>query len=152
MKSASIRSLFLVALLSIFATGCGSKQGPPTPDQATFTKLNEFGELYRVYSLTYKKPPKTKADAAKVENAVPSGLTSINNGDIIGFWGAELPDLGEEPGSATSDKILAYEKDVPTKGGNVLTLDRRVKKMTAEEFAAAPKAGTAEPEKTTTKK
>lgn len=138
--------------LAIALVGCGSKQPAPTQESATLSRLNDVAELYRVYSITNKKPPKNKAEAAKMENAVPSGLTPINTGDIVVFWGAELTDLGEEPGSATSDKILAYEKDVPTKGGKVLTLDRRIKSMTAEEFTAAPKAGTLEPETPAKKK
>ncbi|MFM7131862.1 MAG: hypothetical protein ACKO0V_21150, partial [bacterium] len=125
MKFATQNVLAMTALLALLSSGCGSKQAPPTAETVTLTKLNEVGELYRVYSLTFKKPPKSKAEVTKVENSVPSGLTPINTGDIIVFWGGELTDLGEEPGSATSDKILAYEKEVPEKGGKVLTLDRR---------------------------
>ena len=41
--------------------------------------------------------------------------------------------------------MLAYHKDVPEKGGEVLMQDGTAKKMTAEEFQAAPKpAGTTE--------
>ena len=125
--------------------GCGSRQPVATPESATLSKLNDVAELYRVYSITNKKPPKNKAEAAKMENAVPSGLTPINTGDIIVLWGGELTDLNEEPTGPKSDKILAYEKDVPSKGGKVLTLDRRIKSMTPEEFSSAPKAGALEP-------
>jgi hypothetical protein len=84
-----------------------------------------------------------------MENAVPSGLTPISTGDIIVLWGGELTDLNEEPTGPKSDTILAYEKDVPDKGGKVLLLDRNIKTMTPEEFAAAPKAAelAAEPAK-----
>ena len=152
MKFVSQKQFAMATLFALMASGCGSIQAPPTTETITLTKLNEVGELYRVYSLTFKKPPKSKAEVTKVENAVPSGLTPINTGDIIVFWGGELTDLGEEPGSATSDKILAYEKEVPEKGGKVLTLDRRVKSMSPEEFAAAPKAGSLEPAKADSKK
>ena len=129
--------------------GCGSRQPVATPESATLSKLNDVAELYRVYSITNKKPPKSKAEAAKMENAVPSGLTPINTGDIIVLWGGELTDLNEEPTGPKSDKILAYEKDVPAKGGKVLLLDRNIKTMTPEEFAAAPKSAelAAEPAK-----
>ena len=129
-----------LGLCSFSLVGCGSSQPVATPESATLSKLNDVAELYRVYSITHKKPPKTKAEAAKMENAVPSGLTPINTGDIIVLWGGELTDLNEEPTGPKSDKILAYEKDVPAKGGKVLLLDRNIKTMTPEEFAAAPKA------------
>lgn len=145
MTQLSYRGILALSFgLALAVSGCGSKQAAPTQESATLSKLNDVAELYRVYTITNKKPPKSKAEAGKMENAVPSGLTPINTGDIVVFWGAELIDLGEEPSSTTSDKILAYEKDVPEKGGKVLTLDRRVKSMTAAEFASAPKAGTLE--------
>lgn len=64
---------------------------------------------------------------------------------VISSWrgGATLPDTKEEPGQSTAPEILAYGKEVPESGGYVLLLDRTVKKMTAEEFRAAPKAGKA---------
>jgi hypothetical protein len=138
-----------LGLCSFSLVGCGSSQPVATPESATLSKLNDVAELYRVYSITNKKPPKSKAEAAKMENAVPSGLTPISTGDIIVLWGGELTDLNEEPTGPKSDTILAYEKDVPDKGGKVLLLDRNIKTMTPEEFAAAPKAAelAAEPAK-----
>jgi hypothetical protein len=62
------------------------------------------------------------------------------------LWGATLPETGAEPTGATSDEVLAYLKPVPGSGGPVLTRDRRVRTMTAEEFRASPKAGAPEPE------
>jgi hypothetical protein len=37
--------------------------------------------------------------------------------------------------------VLAYETEVPEKGGAVLMQDGTVKTMTADEFKSAPKAG-----------
>ena len=138
-----------LGICSFSLVGCGSRQPVATPESATLSKLNDVAELYRVYSITNKKPPKSKAEAAKMENAVPSGLTPISTGDIIVLWGGELTDLNEEPTGPKSDTILAYEKDVPAKGGKVLLLDRNIKTMTPEEFAAAPKSAelAAEPAK-----
>jgi hypothetical protein len=48
---------------------------------------------------------------------------------------------GPIPEGQTSSAILAYIKTVPDRGGNVLMEDgRTIKKLTAEEFRAAPKA------------
>jgi hypothetical protein len=41
---------------------------------------------------------------------------------------------------ASSATVLAYESDVPTKGGWVCMADRHVRRMTVQEFQAAPKA------------
>lgn len=140
----SQKFLAILVFFSGMIAGCGSKDQVITPDKAAESRLNDVGEIYRVYSLTFKKPPKTKVDLAKVENVSPSGMTPILSGEIEVYWGSELTDLNEDPGGTPSDKILAFEKDAPTKGGQVLMLDRTVKSMTVEEFAAAPKAGTLE--------
>ncbi len=60
---------------------------------------------------------------------------------MIAFYQAQLPDLSEGPGKGPDDVVLAYEKNVPTEGGLVLMLNRSVKKLTADEFKAARKAG-----------
>ena len=44
-------------------------------------------------------------------------------------------------GLTAANTILAYEKDAPTKGGLCLFGDASVRKLTAEEFKQAPKAG-----------
>ena len=38
------------------------------------------------------------------------------------------------------NEILAYVKEAPDSGGGVLTRNLKLKKMTAEEFKAAPRA------------
>ena len=43
--------------------------------------------------------------------------------------------------AGTSSTVLAYEKDVPTKGGQVAMADGQVKTMSADQFAKATKAG-----------
>lgn len=145
MSFRNLSALFAITCLCNFA-GCGGSGGPVTQDVAIQSRLGEVAELYRVFQIQNKRPPKSVAEARTMENAVPSGLTPIVTGEVIVYFGTALPELGEEPSGPESDTVLAYEKDVPTKGGQVLMLDRRIKTMTAEEFAAAPKAGTVEPE------
>ena len=130
--------------MTMVCVGCGGSGGPVTQELAVESRLGEVAELYRSYAATTKKAPKSLADLRTIENVAPSGLTPLVTGEVIVFWGAELTSLGEEPTGPESDKVLAYEKDVPQKGGQVLMLDRRIKTMSAEEFAAAPKAGTLE--------
>src|SRR5205823_2650218 len=95
----------------------------------------------RTISVTNNRPPKDMQELEQAGAASPGGL-GVDASNVVIFWGTALPDLSEEPGKVPSDKILAYEKKVPEQGGYVLMLDRTVKKMTPEEFRAAPKAGT----------
>jgi len=149
----SVRPIFASVCLALsLCFGCGGSGGPVTETVAIQSRLGEVAELYRTYSAMSKKPPKSLADLRTIENVAPSGLTPLVTGEVVVYWGAELPDLGEEPTGPESDKVLAYEKDVPEKGGQVLMLDRRIKTMTAEAFAAAPKAGTADAEAPAKKK
>lgn len=150
--SARFLASLLLSLGVFVGLGCGSNDGPVTQEVAIESRLGEVGELYRLYTAQQKKAPKSVADARTMENAVPSGLTPIVSGEVVVYWGAELTGLGEEPSGPESDTVLAYEKDVPTKGGQVLMLDRRIQTMTPEEFAAAPKAGTLTPEAPAKKK
>jgi hypothetical protein len=73
-----------------------------------------------------------KRQASKLYEAVEAG-------QIVVFWGA---DPARAPGGA-SNTVLAYDKDVPEKGGVVVMLSGTPGNMTAEEFKKAPKAGKA---------
>ena len=133
----------LTTVLLLAAAGCGGTDTPPStaPDAQQRVALNDVGELCRMYQLRAKKAPKSLKDVESLEMGGPTGLASVRNKDVVVQWGAELPDLGEEPGKTPSDKVLAYEKKVPEQGGLVLMLDRTIKSMTAEEFKSAPRAG-----------
>jgi hypothetical protein len=130
----------LSVALTLCTAGCGSDAPKPAaPDAQQRIALNDVGELYRIYQLRTKKPPRSPKDLEASEMGGPNGMAAIRNSDVIVQWGATLPDLGEEPGAGSSKEVLAYEKKVPEQGGLVLMLDRTVKTMTPEEFKAAPK-------------
>ncbi len=122
--------------------GCGHSQEQANMEQSMeAVGLQSLGEAYRTISVVSKRPPKKMQEIEQASAASPSGLSGIDASNMVIFWGAELSDLSEEPGKVPSDKILAYDKKVSEQGGYVLMLDRTVKKMTPEEFKAAPKAG-----------
>ncbi len=132
----------LGASLVCLAAGCGGASRSPTPDDPMEgVVLTEVGEAYRAYTLFKGAPPSQLADFDKLKNLSPTGIAAIKRGEVIVLWGAKLPDTGEEPGPTTAPEVLAYQKRVPDQGGYVLQLDRRIRKMTADEFKAAPKAG-----------
>lgn len=92
--------------------------------------------MLRLYQADNKgKAPAKAANLAKYETGFPSGYTNVRDGVIVVYWGAALAD-------GVTDKVIAYEKGTPDSGGYVLMQDGiTTKKMTAEEFKAAPKAG-----------
>jgi hypothetical protein len=84
-----------------------------------------------------QKPPASAQDlAAYVENNAKL-LGALREGQYVVYWGVNVFRLT----AGTSSTVLAYEKDVPTKGGQVAMADGRVKTMSADEFAKATKAG-----------
>lgn len=136
MKS-PIRALFVLAALAV---GCdGASDGPPNPDRGEELRLEQVGEALRNYQLATGKAPK----AIKELRASPGdsgGADLVLSGSIVVVWGVLLPDTKEEGGASPAEEVLAYGKDVPTQGGPVLLLNRTVRRMTADEFKAAPRA------------
>jgi hypothetical protein len=136
------RYLWWACCLGLAAAGCGGPANPPaSPEEMKQTALSDVGELYRMYIATKQKPPQKLTDFAPLEKMSPTGYQALKSGDVIVRFGVSLSDTGEEPGKEPSDEVLAYGKDVPNQGGEVLMTNRTIKKMTAEEFKAAPKAG-----------
>ncbi|MHC5537021.1 hypothetical protein ACYOEI_01965 [Singulisphaera rosea] len=139
-----MRGLWLLGCWAgmLAAAGCGPQNVQYTADQAEEMKLLEVGEVLREYQLFKNSPPKAIKDLMKASGSSPGGYEAVRSGDVVVHWDAALPDTNERPGVNPSDKVLAYVKRVPKEGGPVLMLDRTVRRMSAEEFQAAPKAGT----------
>jgi hypothetical protein len=68
----------------------------------------------------------------------PRAYEAVKSGEVVILWGASLKGEGDV---GRDEVVVAYVKSVPTDGGHVLLSAGTVKKMTAAEFAAAPKAG-----------
>jgi hypothetical protein len=136
-----VRVCFALTTVLGLSAGCGSSGGGGSfevaPDNGERYVLVELGEMLRNRMLDTKTPPRSQAEIARYENAGPSAFNKIQKGEIVVLWGSN-------PQEGASDKVLAYEKQTPQSGGFVLMQDgTTVKKMTAEEFKAAPKAGAA---------
>lgn len=130
----------LVGLALAIAPGCGGNQ-PPSKEAIEEGPIRDVGTLYRMFSADSNKPPEGPADLKIYQQAYPNGYRAVQDGSVVVNWGAKLTDLSEAGNQESSDEVLAYEKEVPEKGGNVLMKNRTIKKMTADEFKAAPKAG-----------
>ena len=89
--------------------------------------------------LLFSVPRRKLADVERHKNNFPRGYDAVKAGNVVVLWGS--PAQGEGDIGKKSEGVVAYEKQVPTEGGYVLFSAGSVKKLTAEEFAAAPKAG-----------
>jgi hypothetical protein len=131
--------LLCACCLALLAAGCGGSNAPRTVDQVGQDNLTEVGELYRHYQFTKKKSPQKLTDLNTLRSMGGNGYEALRTGSIVLLYNATLPDTDEGPSHAESNEVLAYQKEVPENGGYVLMLNRVVKKMTADEFKAAPR-------------
>jgi hypothetical protein len=139
------REMAWVLCLVLAMAGCGGASNQVvTGDDMKQSALSDVAELYRLYIFQQHKPPTKVADFNAMEMMSPIGLRALKSGEVVAYFKADLPDLGEEPGKGSGEIVLAYEKKVPEEGGQVLMLNRTIKTMTAEAFKSAPKAGTLE--------
>jgi len=128
-------------LAAVVVAGCDAPaNAPPTADQSEVMNLQQVAEMLREYQLNKQKPPKTLKDLRANPGGALGGVELLASGDVVAVLGVPLPDTKEEPGGSPNEEVLAYGKDVPTKGGAVLLLNRTVRRMTADEFKAAPQA------------
>jgi len=138
-----LRAMSLIAVSLAVGFGCGQPATVNSPAVFQNNALQEIGELYRSYTEIKKKPPQSLRDFDAYSEGYPSGHIAAQRGEVVVLWGAKLDDLSEAGTNDSPDEVLAYLKEVPEKGGLVLMKNRKIKSMTAEEFKAAPKAGTA---------
>src|SRR5262249_15435343 len=96
---------------------------------------------YHNYLADMNKGPSRTEDMQKYLQDDPTTYPALLNGQYVVLWGATLQSMT----AGTSNTVLGYEADVPTKGGQVLMGDGSVRTMTVQEFQAAPKAKSAAP-------
>jgi hypothetical protein len=109
-----------------------------TPPISNATKANDLKEIAVMY-LTYldknpNKSPFKVDDFAALASDYPQGMAGLKQGRYVVRWNAKMP--------TDAQKIVAYESDVPSKGGLVVSLMGETRTVTADEFKTAAKAGT----------
>jgi prepilin-type processing-associated H-X9-DG protein len=133
-------SVVLVAVVAVLLLGCGGVQ-QAAQRQKRANDLKQIGLAYQNYLDAEGKAPGQAADLQKYLLESPPTYQALVNGQYVVLWGATLQSMT----AGTSNTVLGYEADVPTKGGNVLMGDGSVRIMTVPEFQAAPKAKTPAP-------
>jgi hypothetical protein len=107
--------------------------------------LKEIGVAYHEHLDRERRPPENAAELQKTMQRLgtdPKVTARLTDGSVVFLgYGVRPTDMTE----GTFKTVLAYEKDVPEKGGNILMGDNSIEYVTAAEFAtkvkAKPKAG-----------
>jgi hypothetical protein len=132
MRLPKVYRLPLLALLvAVALSGCRRGGDAPKANLGG-SGLAEIGEVYKFLAYEKKPAPSKLEDLRQYIDSLPTSWEKLEKGEYVVLWG-----VGLAPGSQA---VLAYEKDAPAQGGNVLLRDGTVKQMTAQEFQAAPKA------------
>ena len=131
-SSLSVRACVLIVLTVIVPVGCGpSTAGPDSREELT---ISQVAQIFHMRQRAQKSPPQGIKDVEGQQTVAPAAVAAIKSGEVIVYWGVGLADDSE-----AASTVLAYQKDVPEKGGEVLMQDGNATKMTAEEFKAAKK-------------
>jgi hypothetical protein len=127
------RRALLALLLAALTLALGCSKGGPAPEDSDprQLRLKQIFQMSKMSKKGNQPPAKTLEDFRQAEQIFPRGFRALKTGECVFDWAAYA-----NP-SAASTAVLAYEKDVPGKGGYVVLLNGTVKNMTADEFKAA---------------
>jgi hypothetical protein len=128
----AVRRTLLAGLLSALACGCGAGPVGPPPQTAEQESIVQLGRVLGGYR--GKPAPKALKDMLSREQGYPAAIGALRSKDVLLYWGVGLAD---SPDAAAT--VVAYRKEVPEKGGEVLMQDGIAKAMTADEFRVARK-------------
>jgi hypothetical protein len=126
-----------------FAVVCGAAvltgmpAGAAPTDIRTSNDLKQIGLAYHMHLDANSGPPSKAEDLAPFFDNNARLLKMLKDETVVFFYKVGLNQMP----SGSSNTILAYDKDVPQKGGLVLMADASVKKLSAEDFKKTPKAG-----------
>jgi hypothetical protein len=138
------RIRFLATLLCLAAplsSGCLGKIQQAAERARRANDLRQLAILYHNFHDAKNRGP-ASADELMTLAADPqekSVVQAAKDGQYVVIWGVNIGEVARG-GAGMSQTVLAYEKDVPTSGGMVATVDGNVTNMTAAEFQAAPRA------------
>lgn len=130
-----LRRDFVVAIWALCTmiafVGCGGTKSGPV-DQPMRIALEDFAQFLKNLPTDNLKPPKDIASFMPLEPMAPVAAEYLVSGELVYFWGADL--------AASGDRIIAHQKTLDADGCWVLRESGKVEKLTADQFAQAPKA------------
>ena len=130
--------LTAVAVVGLMLSSAGCGGGGGSADPKTQKELADLGAIYHSHNEGMRgKAPTKVEDLAPYAADHKAGYEALKAGKYEFVWNVPLQAMMK---TGTDKVVLAYEKDVPTKGGAVVMADGSVKKMTADEFQKSPKA------------
>jgi hypothetical protein len=104
---------------------------------ANANDLRQIGLAYHQYVNDNNRGPARADDLGPYFCKNERLLGLLKKDEIIFFYKVSLTQMP----AGTSNTVLAYDRDVPAKGGWVLMGDGATKKMSPEDFKKATKAG-----------
>jgi hypothetical protein len=125
------RLLTISCLTGLLAFGCQGK------NKVLKSNLQIIALAYHnlADSNAERSGPKNVEELQKAFKPDAAAIQRVKDGELVVRWGLRLP--GDFP-EGTSNTVLAYEKNAPTKGGAVVMGDGQFRMMTAEEFNNSP--------------
>lgn len=138
--SASRLRLVVMWLGCLAIVGCSATPQPTEPDPRG-QEMFALGRAFNRYCQERGRPPERPEDLAGRFSESPAAKAAFDRlllGDIVILCGVSQTDMQRQAGAGVT--VLAFERQVPKEGGWVLMGDTGVRRMTASEFEAAPKA------------
>jgi hypothetical protein len=126
-----MKAILSLAVLMLLSGGLRADE------KVTGNDLKQIGIAYHSCLDAAGKPPSNAKHLAPHFENSKRLLDHLESKRIEFYYGVGLLQMTE----GTSNTILAYEKDAPSKGGLCLFGDGSVKKLSAGEFKNTPRAG-----------
>jgi hypothetical protein len=126
----------VISLGLVFGSaGCGRIQNAAQQSRS-MNDLKLIGIWYHNYHAATNKGPEKAEDLKGYAADDPKVYQALVDGKFVFIYGVKLADMT----AGSSNTVLAYEAEAPTKGGAVLFGDGSVRRLSAQEFQGATKA------------
>jgi hypothetical protein len=136
--------LVVIALGAGILVGCSSSGAAKPAIDQEMADLQEVQRLLHVAARQTGRTPARLADLEPFQSKWQEAYESVKSGNFVVLWGTPvswgMPTAKTKADAGKPELVLAYAKAVPTNGGYVLTSAGKITKMSAAEFASAPKS------------